>query len=398
MASRTHALVAAALAAVPFFAAPAQAEVGVTDTEVVIGISAPLSGPASAWSSIAVAAEAWAAHLNEQGGVHGRKLRLIVKDDAYNPGQAVANVNELKDSVFALVGLLGTAVLNANQETVAESGLPLVWPLGNPQVFAALPKEKLRSVFMVYPDYADEAEFLLKQAVALEGSKKVAAFFQNDDFGKGGLEGIHRGAKALGGAVAIAAEVPYEVADRELATHALRLRESGADTVILYCTATHGAGIVKEMAKVGYRPKIFAAFPLGDRSVMYRLLGDLWEGAYYDVNEAVPGEPEADQVISVLLKQEPKLKGRESFALIGATAMAALAEGLQRAGRELTRAKFLQALETMSGFSPAKLTAPIQWKPGQHHGLNTVRLMRARKAADGSYTNITGYQQFPAHF
>src|SRR5437762_1651866 len=71
----------------------------VTDTEVTIGITAPLSGPAAAWGSIALASEAYAKVVNDAGGVHGRKLKIILKDDAYNPGRAVANVSELKDSV-----------------------------------------------------------------------------------------------------------------------------------------------------------------------------------------------------------------------------------------------------------------------------------------------------------
>src|SRR5207302_11474053 len=188
-----------------------------------------------------------ARHVNAAGGVNGRKLRVVVKDDAYKPGQAVANVNEMKDSVFALVLLLGTAVLNANKDTVAEAGIPTVWPLGNPQVFAAQPKDKIRPVFMGYPDYMDEAEFLVGQAAKLEGAKKIAVFFQNDDYGKGGLEGVRRGVKSVEG-VRIAAEVPYEVADRELGTHALKLKESGADTLVIYSTGTHGAGVIKEMA------------------------------------------------------------------------------------------------------------------------------------------------------
>jgi ABC-type branched-subunit amino acid transport system substrate-binding protein len=374
-------------------AAPAP---GVTDGEIVLGISAPLSGPAAAWGSISLAAETWAKHVNDQGGVNGRKLRVIIKDDAYNPGQAVANVNEMKDSVFALVCLLGTAVLNANKDTVAEAGIPTVWPLGNPQVFAAQPKEKLRVVFMGYPDYIDEAQFLVAQAAKLEQAKKIAVFFQNDDYGKGGLEGARRGAKTA--SVSIAAEVPYEVADRELGTHALKLKESGADALLLYSTATHGAAIIKEMAKVGYRPKIFASFTLGDRSVLYRLLGELWEGAYYDVNEAVPGEPDADRVLAVLLKDEPKLKGKDGFALIGATAMAVTVEGLKRAGKDLTREKFISALESLKDYRPENLTAPINWTPKRRHGLNAVRLMRAKKAADASFTQVSDWQTFPAHF
>ncbi len=123
----------------------AQASVpGVSDTEVVLGLTTPLSGPAAVWGTTALAAEAWAKHVNEQGGVHGRKIKTVLKDDGYNPGRAVANVGELKDSVFALVGLLGTAILNANKDNVAEAKLPTIWPYGNPQIFAKQPREKLR--------------------------------------------------------------------------------------------------------------------------------------------------------------------------------------------------------------------------------------------------------------
>ena len=90
--------------------AVAQKAPGVTDTEVVIGLTTPLSGPAAAWSATALGSEAWAKHLNEQGGVAGRKIRVVMKDDGYNPARAVANVNEFKDSVFAIVGLLGDPV------------------------------------------------------------------------------------------------------------------------------------------------------------------------------------------------------------------------------------------------------------------------------------------------
>jgi len=371
---------------------------GVTDTEVTIGITTPLSGPAAAWSATALGAEAWAKHVNEQGGVHGRKIKVVMKDDGYNPGRALANVNEMKDSVFALVGLLGTAVLNATKDSIAEAKLPNIWPYGNPQVYAKQPKEKNHTVFMVYPDYGDEGEFLLSQAAKLTGAKKVAIFYQNDDYGKGGLEGVKRGVGKLAGVVALAGEVSYETADRELSTHALKIRESGADAVILYSTVTHSVGIIKEMAKVGYRPKIFAAFPLGDQNTMFRLLGDLWEGAYYDVTGAVPGEPDADKILEIVLKQEPKLKGREGLGLSGAVAMMATVEGMKRAGKNLTRDGFLNAMNSMKGWTPEKLTPAITWGPDRHHGLNPIRLMQAGKAADASFKAISDYQPFPAHF
>lgn len=371
---------------------------GVTDTEVAIGITTPLSGPAAAWSATGLGAEAWAKHVNELGGVHGRKIKVVIKDDGYNPGRALANVNEMKDSVFALVGLLGTAVLNSTKDTIADAKLPNVWPYGNPEIYAKQPKEKNRTVFMVYPDYGDEGQFLLQQATKLTGAKKVAVFYQNDDYGKGGLEGVKHGIGKLGGTVALAAEVSYEVADRELSTHALKIRESGADSVIIYSTITHCVGIIKEMAKVGYRPKVFASFPLGDRHTMFRLAGDLWEGVYYNVTGAVPGEPEADRIIDILLKQEPKLKGRESLALLGAAAMMAAVEGMNRAGKNLTRESFVSAMESIKGWSPEKLTPAVTWGPNRHHGGNPIRMMQGVKAADTSFKVISDYQPFPAHF
>lgn len=377
----------------------AQAKVpGVTATEIVIGATTPLSGPAAAWGNTALGAEAWAKHVNAQGGIHGRQIKVVLKDDGYVPGRAVANVTEMKDSVFAIVGLLGSAVMNANKDIVAEAKIPTIYPYGNPEIWAKQPKDKIRYVFMVYPDYGSEGEFLVQQAAKLAGAKKVAVFYQNDDFGKGGLEGVKRGLKGLGGQVSLVAEIPYELQDRELGTHALKVKDSGADVVIPYSTTTHGANLIKEMAKVGYRPKIFAPFPFGDRHVMFRLLGELWEGAYFNVTGPVVGEPEADRVIEILLQQEPKFKGRESFALAGAISMMTALEGIKRAGRNLTRESYVEGMESIKNWTPEKLGAAITFGPGRRHGLNTVRLLRANKAADASFVQVTGYQIFPPLF
>ncbi len=379
---------------------PAQAAPvpGVTDTEITIGITGPLSGPAAAWGTIAQASEAYAKHVNDQGGIHGRKLKVILKDDGYNPGRAVANFNEMKDSVFAVIGTVGTAVLNANKDVVADAGLPLIYPLGNVQVFAKEPKEKVRTVFQVYPDYADEAEFLVGQAAKLEHVKKLALFGQNDDYGKLAMEGVKRGLAKNPGVSAVA-EVYYEVTDRELGTQALKLKESGAEAVLLYATPTHAAGIVKEMAKVGFRPKIFASFTLYDRDTMFRLAGDLWEGAYYAAAQALRGEEAANRIIDVVVKNEPKLKGREGFCVQGGADILVLVEGLKRAGRDLTRAKFLAAMETLKDYKEGGLIPPgVTFGPNRHHGLNTVRLMRAGKATDAVPKQISDWQVFPSHF
>ncbi len=395
---RLTALVVAALLAA---ASPvlAQKAPGVTDSEVVIGLTMPLSGPAAAWSNTGVAMEAWARYVNDQGGIHGRKLKVIMKDDGYNPGRAVANLKEMKDSVFMNVGLLGSAVLQAAKDDVAEYKLPTINPYGNPAIWARQPREKLRYVFVAYTDYLDEGDFLANHAVKL-GAKKIAIFHQNDEYGKGGLEGVNRGLKGLGGKATLAAAVSYELSDREMGTHALKLKDSGADAVIFYSTITHGANVIKEMAKAGYRPRLVASFPLGDHVIMYRLLGELWEGAHYNLlnGAATVNDAAAKPIIEILTKYEPKLVGREATALAGAGPMIYAVEGLRKAGRNLTRETYVEAMESIKNFTTMGLTPGITFGPNRRHGLNAIRTMRAVKAADNSYVEVVPVQIFQPHF
>ena len=389
------------LLALLLLAIPAAAQTpGVTDSEIVIGLTTPLSGPAAAWGNTALAAEAWANHVNTQGGINGRKLRVLMKDDGYNPGRAVANLKEMKDQVFLNVGLLGSAILNAAKDDVAEYKLPVINPYGNPAIWAKQPRAKIRYVFVNYPDYADEAEFLTKFSVDKLGAKKVAVFYQNDDYGKGGLEGVNRALKGLGGKATLAAAVSYELSDREMGTHALKLKDSGADAVVFYSTITHGANVIKEMAKVGFRPKPVASFPLGDYLIMFRLLGELWEGAHFAIlsGPAVANDPPGKVLVDILTKVQPKLVGKENTALTGFTSMAIALEGIRKAGRNLTRESYVEAMESVKGFTAEGILPGVTFGPNRRHGLNAVRLLRANKAADFSYVEAAPTQFFQPHF
>jgi len=277
---------------------------GVTDTEIVIGWTTPLSGPAALWGVTAMGGEAWADYINDHGGIHGRKIKVIMKDDGYNPTRALSNLQEMRGKVFAVTGLLGTAVVHTCRDFFSENKTPLITAYGNTRMFAHYPKEKLRYIFISYPDYEDEAQFLTTFALSKLGSKKLAIFYQNDDYGKMGMAGIKKGLAKMPGKGKLVAAVPYELTERALETHALKLKGSGADTVFLYTTMTHGALILKEMAKAGYRPKALATFPLGD-PIMYRIAGDAWEGVYPAgaANSGIPGaDPEADRVAEILIK------------------------------------------------------------------------------------------------
>ncbi len=379
------------------FSTQAASVSGVTDTEVTVGMTTPLSGPAALWGTTALGAKAWADYINDQGGVHGRKIKVIMKDDGYNPARAMANLTEMKGQVFAVNALLGTAIINATKDFFAENKIPLINAYADVRIWAKYPKDKLKYVFIGYPDYENEAEYLTTYAIQHLGAKKIALFYQNDDYGKMAMAGVNLGLKKLSGQASLVGTVPYEVTERALATQAQKLKETGADTLIMYPTMTHGALILKEMAKLGYKPKVLVTFTLGD-PIMYKIAGpEVWEGVYpaSPANSGVPGEKEVDRVIEILKKYDPKLAGKEYLAVFGATSMMYLVEGLKNAGRNLTPETMIKGMEMIKNWKPEGIGAPVTFTPDRHHGVNGSRVMRAEK---GKHVPITDYTLFKPLF
>lgn len=354
---------------------------GVTDTKVVVGVTTPLSGPAALWGTTGLGMKAWANYVNGKGGVHGRQIEVIIKDDGYNPTRGMANLQEMKGQVFAYCGVLGTALCSTAKEFFADNKIPLVTAYANVRLWTELPKDKLKYVFIAYTDYENEAEFSTKYAVEELKSKKIACFYQNDDYGKNAVEGVKKGIKATGDKAVLVTTVPFEMSERALASHALKLKESGADTVIINPTPTHGALILKEMAKAGYRPKVIYSFPLGD-PIMYKVAGEVWEGSYIALpgNSGLPGSDEAaDKVVEILLKQDPSLKGKEYLAVFGAVSMMHLVKGLENAGKDLTVDKLIAGMEKIKDWKPEGLGAPVTYSPERRHGVNASRISQAQK-------------------
>ncbi|MBI4965564.1 MAG: ABC transporter substrate-binding protein [Desulfomonile tiedjei] len=370
---------------------------GVTDTEVVVGVTTPLSGPAALWGVTGQGMKAWADYVNEQGGVNGRKIKVILKDDAYNPTRALANLQEMKGNVFAVCGLLGTAILNAAKDFFLENKIPLITAYGDVRIWEKMPKDKRGYVFISYPDYEDEAEYLAKYAVNKLGAKKLALFYQNDDYGKEAMTGVKKALDAEKGKGELAGAVPYEVTERALSTHALKMKETGADTVLIYTTPTHGALILKEMAKIDYRPKALTTFTLGD-PIMYKVAGDVWEGTYIALpgNSGIPGaDPASDKVAEIMLKYDPQIKGKEYLALFGAVSMMHFVEGLKKAGKNLTPESMIKGMEQIKDWKPEGIGAPVTYTADRRHGVNASRMSQAQK---GKHVPLEDYTIFKPRF
>ena len=393
MASRVALIVTLLMVAATGAVAQTQ-ERGVTDTEIVIGSSQPLSGPAAFWGQgVGGGMDAYIKMINDQGGINGRKLRLVLRDDGYLPTRAVANVRELveRERVFAIVSLIGSANAFAVRDYIIENQVLWVTPTADANMWAGFRNKKY--LFVTYPGYVDEGRILTIYAAQKEGAKSVAVFYQNDLYGQKGLLGIKRGVAEA--KIRLVGTVPYEVTDRDLSGHALKLRQSGADSVILYATPTQGALIVREMTKIGFSPKLFASFTLAD-PIMFQLAGDAWNGIILTAYFPVPGTGDAkvDGMLDALLKVNPQLRASPFNALAGVTFMEPFVEALRRAGPNVTRDSVARALESLKNWN-GEVIRGVTFGPNQHQGLNRIYII---KSENRQYKKLTDWISYPVGF
>src|SRR5690606_23368921 len=285
-----------AVALAAFAAAPAAAqERGITPSEIVLGTSAPLSGPAAAWGATARGIAAYLEYINEQGGIHGRTLRFIILDDAYQPPRAVQNVRQLveREGVFALVGMIGSANAAATADYIFRNEVVWMTPAVEQEQWIGNPN--IEYLFVTYPNYYHEARILTRYAVETLGKRRIAVLYQNDQYGDSGRRGVLDELAALG--LTPAAMVSYELTDADLTVHVLRLGQAQADAVILYATPAHGAMAARALAQLNPRPQILSSFTLAD-PVMAVLAGEAWNGVIVPAYFPYPGTDEkVDQVL-----------------------------------------------------------------------------------------------------
>jgi len=176
----------------------AEAEQGVTDREIIIGMSTVLSGPASILgTSFKSGVELYLAAVNSEGGIYGRKIKLIAYDDRYEPTNTVAQVNALikTDGVFCLLGNVGTPTALAIKPILDEQKVPLFAPFTGA---SSLRMPVDRYIFHYRASYDQETETFVKGMVDVMGYKKIAVFYQDDGYGKAVLEGTKRALEKRG--------------------------------------------------------------------------------------------------------------------------------------------------------------------------------------------------------
>lgn len=358
---------------------------GVTDTSVKIGTFQPLTGPASSYGSVSRAMQAYFTLVNEQGGVHGRTIELIIEDDQYQPTRTALAVRKLveHDEVFALAGGFGTATNQAVFDYVLEQGVPFVAPASGSSQWSEPPN---RYYFGYSLNYTTEGRLLAEFAVRHLGRERVCLFYQNDDFGHELRDAARLQLDKLG--LQPVAEVSHEAADTQFTAHVQRCAAAGAEAVLLLTIAKPAAGFVRAAGQLGYSPEWVSSLTNAD-PVMFELTDGLWEGAYVIAYHPMADHTDNPKVaafreqLATVLPQEPP----GDFALQGWAIGQLVVEGLRRAGPDLTRDSFIAALETLDGWNGG-MAASLTYRPEDRRGNTQGYFSRAE---GGRLVPVTGY-------
>ena len=196
-------------------ATPAATPAGFDDNEIRIGQWGPQTGPAAPWGSVARGSKLLFDIVNEEGGIHGRKIKYFIRDDQYNPAQTAAVVKELveRQGVFAFVGGVSAAGGLAVKDYLAQNKVIWVGPATSVKEYV-IPVQPY--LFSVYPLYEDEASVLTKYIVETLKFKKIGILYQNDPFGKNGLDGCKQRLATY--KMSLVAEIPVEPTEKDFAS------------------------------------------------------------------------------------------------------------------------------------------------------------------------------------
>jgi ABC-type branched-subunit amino acid transport system substrate-binding protein len=371
------ALALVAVLAMAGLGAAAQAR-GVTDTTIKIGQWGPQTGPAALWGSVARGTGVYFEMLNAEGGINGRKIEYFLRDDGYQPNRTKAVVKELMENVgvFGFASGVGTSPGMAVMSDLVANDVPWVGAATGSTHWAFPPK---KTVFAVYPNYPDEAAILTNYILFTLKKEKIAFIYQNDDYGKGGLEGAQAEMKARG--KKLVAEVPVEVTDTDLASHVMKLKQAGADAVIMWVLPKHAAILLGTSAKLGFKPEWVACSTLSDAPLMHKITKGLWKGVIFGNFAELP-----DSSAPLMVKYKAafdKYADKKSdhwgvFFYAGFGFVEPMVEGIKRAGKDLTVDSFVKAMETLKEFKG--IMGRVTFAPGERQGMREVFLARCDEA------------------
>ncbi len=346
---------------------------GVTSTEITVGATTPFAGPAAAYSQINEGTMAYFDYINAHGGVHGRKIHYIMLNDNYNPAQSVADARQLvlQTGIFTMLGTLGTPTTYAEKPFLQQNGIGDILPeTGGYGV--VVPRQP--NWFAVEPNYTVEGEWDAQMAIKRFHAKKIAVWYQDDEFGQELLYGLEKGLAKAGMKPAIT--VPYEVTQTNFTPNAQTMNSVHPDLVITYGVPGTEAAYLAAQYKLGYHPTVLSTYVDND-SVMEALAGPAWNGVYTSgwLQDYWENTPAAKLFRTEVQKYYPKLQDY-TFAEDGWVDGQIFVHALQLAGRHLTRQSLNKAMQSIHNYRNTLVLGPVNYSASNHWGFDGLNLDR----------------------
>jgi branched-chain amino acid transport system substrate-binding protein len=381
-----------------------KAEPGITASSITIGGTHPITGPASLYKTISAAESAYFAYVNDQGGVNGRKINYIVKDDAYDPSKTVPLAQQLveSDKVFAIYGSLGTAPGLATWDYLNSKKVPQVFLATGDSYwgfchYSKCGGKKYPYTFGWQPDYPGESRQYGKYIAANYPNAKVGVLYQNDAFGKNYYAGLRIGLGAKKGNIVDAES--YDVATQaNLTQQILSMRSKSADILVIFATPSPTITALVTATKVGWsRQATFIGNVSSNRIFMLAAAangGDVTNvfGTTYvkssTVDKGDPGMVLAGNILDKYASSlRPSFDRGDSNIVYGLAKAWNFVYALKKAGKNPTRASLVRSLNTMNTKADPFLPAGFVIKTGVKDAfpLEQLRMIKWGGGATGDF-------------
>ncbi len=370
----------AATMALPLFCLAAAAETGVSPNEVRIAMVNAQSGPAAGLGvAVLAGAMAYFKHINSIGGVHGRQITLLVKDDGYEPERTMALTQQLieHDQIFALFGYVGTPTSRAVVPMVMRAKIPYLFPFTGAESMRQPVKPW---VFNLRASYLNETEAMVAALSQGPGLKNIALLMQDDSFGESVKSGVNGALSKRGLHIAAEARIQRNSLDVAAAVNALQAAKPEA--IIFVGTYQQLSAAIRQAKVIGLHTRFMTVSFIGTKPFI-ALAGADAEGVYITQVMPSPEDPILPLAQQFLADIPPSAIGHTAFESYLAAAI--FVRALEQAGPQPTRAKLAEALNALNadfgGF-------PVAFSPSDHQGSKAVFLTRVENGQAVPVTQI----------
>jgi branched-chain amino acid transport system substrate-binding protein len=339
---------------------------GASDTEIKIGNTVPYSGPASAYGTIGKSEAAYFAMINDHGGINGRKINFLSRDDSYSPPKTVEVVRKLveEDQVLLMFGTLGTPPNSAIQDYLNDNKVPQLFITTGADRWND-PKHHPWTIGWV-PTYRTEARIYAHYILNSVPGAKIALLYQNDDFGRDYLIGLREGLGNQADKMLIATK-SYETTDPTIDSQVIALQASGADVLIAAVIPKFAAQAIRKVYDIGWKPTFFLSQTANSVGAVMRPAGlekgvGIISASYYKDPTDVQWQdtPEYKEWLDWMKKYNKSGNIADAFTVIGYSSAQTMAAVLKSSGDNLTRENLMKQATSLNALALPMLLPGIR--------------------------------------